>query len=142
MTGQGAQPSPGADELRARHYLHQLGAHPAGHHHTPATPPPASPPEDTMLLLAICLAGLTPGIATTWLLHRHGWPLAILAGIAVTVSIPGLLLVAMIAMPPLGYLIAAVAVFAAVRAFDDGRIWVACAWATVLATAIACAGLL
>ncbi|MDX3681385.1 hypothetical protein [Streptomyces scabiei] len=57
----GAQPSPGGDELRARHYLHRLGARPIGHQEPPmpdnnrpvlptriipaGAPLPARPPE-------------------------------------------------------------------------------------------------
>ncbi|GAA3956842.1 hypothetical protein GCM10022384_07460 [Streptomyces marokkonensis] len=135
--------SQGADELRVLHYLHQLDVHPAGHHHAPPVPPPStSPPEDTMLLLAICLAGLAPGLATVWLLRRKGWLLATLTGLAVTLALPGLLILAMVAMPPLGYVIAVCSVVIAVRAFDEGRVWVGCAWAVVLVVSFACAGVL
>ncbi|MFE9921579.1 hypothetical protein ACFYQA_08350 [Streptomyces sp. NPDC005774] len=39
----GAQPSPGADELRARHYLHHLGARPIGHQEPPMPDRPITP---------------------------------------------------------------------------------------------------
>ncbi|MYR45068.1 hypothetical protein [Streptomyces sp. SID5910] len=93
-----------------------------------------------MLLLAVCLAGLAPGITTALLLRRHGWLPAAAAGLGVTLALPGLLLLALIAMPPLAYLLAVCSVIIAARAFDEGRVWVGCAWAIVLATALACAG--
>ncbi|MEU7399993.1 hypothetical protein [Streptomyces sp. NPDC044948] len=93
-----------------------------------------------MLLLAICLAGLTPGIATALLLRHRGWLLATAAGLAVTLSLPGLLLLAMVAMPPLGYLVAALSAAVAVKAYDDGQVFVGTAWALVVVTAFACAG--
>ncbi|GHA95421.1 hypothetical protein GCM10010330_56970 [Streptomyces tendae] len=95
-----------------------------------------------MLLFVICLAGLSPGIATVWLLRHRGWLLATAAGLAVTLALPGLLLVAMVAMPPLGYLIAALSAAVAVRAYDDGRVFVGTAWAVVVVAAFACAGVL
>lgn len=95
-----------------------------------------------MLLLVICLAGLSPGIATAWLLRHRGWLLATAAGLAVTVALPGLLLLAVIAMPPLGYLIAALSAAVAVRAYDDGRVFVGTSWAVVVVAAFACAGVL
>lgn len=135
--------SQGADELRVRHYLHQHGAHPAGHHHTPPVPqPPTSPPEDPMLLFVICLAGLTPGLATVWLLRHRGWLLATLAGLAVTLALPGLLLLAMVAMPPLGYVVAACSAAIAVKAYDEGRVLVGTAWAVVVVASFACTGAL
>ncbi|MEV7793404.1 hypothetical protein AB0O68_15635 [Streptomyces sp. NPDC087512] len=95
-----------------------------------------------MLLLAICLAGLAPGIATAWLLRHRGWPLAAAAGLAVTLALPGLLLLALVSMPPLAYLLAVGSVVLAARAFDTGRVWVGCAWAVVLTVSLACAGVL
>lgn len=95
-----------------------------------------------MLLLVICLAGLSPGIATVWLLRHHGWLLATAAGLAVTVSLPGLLVLAMVAMPPLGYVIAACSAAVAVKAYDEGRVLVGTAWAVVVVASFACAGAL
>jgi hypothetical protein len=95
-----------------------------------------------MLLLAICLAGLAPGLTTVWLLRRRGWLLATLAGLAVTLALPGLLVLALITMPPLAYVLAVGSVVIACRAFDEGRVWIGCAWAVVLAVSLACAGVL
>jgi hypothetical protein len=138
----GTQLAPDGDELRARHYLHRAGARPLGHQPPSATcPPPDNPPdEDSVMLLALILAGLTPGVATTWLLRTRGWPLAVLAGLAVTISLPGLLIVAMLLFPPLGVAVALAALLAAVRAYDDGRIWIATAWAATTVVALACVG--
>jgi hypothetical protein len=49
---------------------------------------------------------------------------------------------ALIAMPPLAYLLAVCSVVIAARALDEGRVWVGCAWAVVLSVSIACAGVL
>lgn len=95
-----------------------------------------------MLLVVICLAGLSPGLATAWLLRHRGWPLAIAAGLAVTLALPGLLLLAMVAMPPLGYLVAACSAAIAVKAYDEGRVLVGTAWAVVVVASFACAGVL
>ncbi|MFF3928585.1 hypothetical protein [Streptomyces hirsutus] len=142
----GTQPSPGGDELRARHYLHRLHVRPFGHQEplpaTPEalTPPTTSPQEHPMLLLVLCLAGLAPGIATAWLLRTRGWPIAVLAGIGVTISLPGLLIVSMIAFPPLGIAVALAAIAAALRAYDDGRVLIGSTWATTAVVALTCAG--
>jgi hypothetical protein len=133
--------SQGGDELRARAYLHRLDAHPFGHQAPPPPAPlPVTSPEDPDMLLALVLAGLAPGIATAWLLRRRGWPLALLAGLGVTVSLPGLLLLAMVAFPPLGIAVAFGSLIAAIRAYDDGRVWIATAWTAATAVALACAG--
>jgi len=94
------------------------------------------------MLLAICLAGLAPGLTTAWLLRRHGWLRAALAGLAITLALPGLLILAMVAMPPLGYVVAACSAAIAVKAYDEGRVLVGTAWAAVLVVAFACAGAL
>ncbi|MBL3669072.1 hypothetical protein JL475_24375 [Streptomyces sp. M2CJ-2] len=92
------------------------------------------------MLFALALVGLVPGIATAWLLHRRGWILALLAGLGVTVSLPGLLLVAMVAFPPLGIAVALAALAAALRAYDDGRVLIGTAWASAAVVALGCAG--
>lgn len=91
------------------------------------------------MLLALALAGLVPGIATAWLLRGRGWLLALAAAAGVTVSLPGLLLVAMIAFPPLGVAVALAAGAAALHAYDDGRVWIGTAWASTAFVAITCA---
>lgn len=94
-----------------------------------------------MLLLALCVAGLAPGVATAWLVHRrHGWALAVAAGIGVTVSLPGLLILALLAMPPLAVILGLVAGLAAVNAYDRGSIWVATAYAGATFVCLWCAG--
>lgn len=93
-----------------------------------------------MLIAALCLAALIPGAATAWLLRARGALIAVLAGAAVTVSLPFLLLVSLAVFPPLGLIVAALAGVAALRAYDDGRVVAATAYAGVLAIACACAG--
>lgn len=94
-----------------------------------------------MLLAALCLAALAPGIATSWYIHRrHGWPLALMAGVSVTVSLPLLLISSLIAFPPLGFAAGAAAGLAAMKAYDDGKIWYGTVWAATAAVAFACAG--
>ncbi|WP_073946505.1 hypothetical protein [Streptomyces kebangsaanensis] len=95
-----------------------------------------------MLLALVCLAGLAPGLATAWLVRSrgHSWALAIAAGVGVTASLPLLLLATVLACPPAAYALTAVAVLAALQAYDDGRIWIGTAWATTAAAAFACAG--
>lgn len=92
------------------------------------------------MLLAICLAALASGIATAWLLRGHGWPLAVLAGAGVTLSLPAALVTTMVLFPPLGVFVAAGSAVAALHAFDDGRVWVATAWAATACLALTCAG--
>ncbi|MEU0671347.1 hypothetical protein ABZ330_00345 [Streptomyces sp. NPDC006172] len=49
----GAQPSPGGDELRARHYLRRLGARPFGHQEPPVSiPEPRRPVTPTRVIPA------------------------------------------------------------------------------------------
>ncbi|WP_394434529.1 hypothetical protein [Streptomyces sp. SGAir0957] len=93
-----------------------------------------------LLLAAICLAGLAPGVATAWLLRGRGWPLAIAAGLGVTLVLPASLIAAMILCPPLGLAVALAAIAEALHAYDDGRIWIATAWAGTAALALACTG--
>ncbi|MFD6324210.1 hypothetical protein ACFWOL_15370 [Streptomyces sp. NPDC058442] len=92
------------------------------------------------MLLALALAGLAPGAATAWLLRHRGWPLATLAGLGVTISLPGLLLVAMVVFPPLGIAVALAALAAALRAYDAGRVLIGTAWAATAVVALGCAG--
>ncbi|MET9142424.1 hypothetical protein [Streptomyces sp. NPDC004042] len=95
-----------------------------------------------MLLLLVCAAGLAPGIATAWLLrHRgHGWPAAVAAGAALTLVLPALLLGALLTVPPLALFLAAGAALAALRAYDDGRVWSGTAWAGTALVCLSCAG--
>ncbi|MFC7880470.1 hypothetical protein ACFUVV_01080 [Streptomyces sp. NPDC057376] len=95
-----------------------------------------------MLLLAICIAGLAPGITTALLLRHRGRLLATLAGLAVTLALPCLLILAMVAMPPLGYVVAACSAAIAVKAYDEGRVLVGTAWVLVVVASFACAGVL
>ncbi|MFF9811673.1 hypothetical protein ACF1G5_42510 [Streptomyces coeruleorubidus] len=48
----GAQPSPGGDELRARHYLRRLGARPFGHQEPPMHEPAPRPVTPTRIIPA------------------------------------------------------------------------------------------
>ena len=92
------------------------------------------------MLLALVLAGLAPGLATVWLLRRRGWLVAVAAGLGVTISLPGMLLLAMIAFPPLALAVTLVALASALHAYDDGRVWIGTAWATTALIALTCAG--
>lgn len=93
-----------------------------------------------LIIVILCLAALAPGVATVWLLRDRGWLVAALGGLGVTVSVPFLLLVSLVVFPPLGFLIGGGAVLAALKAYDDGRVWVASAWAAAAVLALACAG--
>lgn len=94
-----------------------------------------------MLLIIVCLAGLAPGVATAWYVHhKHGWTLAVLAGIGVTISLPGLLLVTLLAVPPFGFVVGLAASLTALNAYDDGRVWAGTAWAAAAVIALSCAG--
>ncbi|MFJ6667439.1 hypothetical protein [Streptomyces sp. NPDC091383] len=92
-----------------------------------------------MLLPLIVAACLVPGALTVWLLRQHGWGVATLAGVGVTVAFPALLVSGMLVFPPLGYAIGAAATLAALRDYDTGRLWHATTWATVAVIAMACA---
>ncbi|MEU6661241.1 hypothetical protein [Streptomyces sp. NPDC046821] len=92
------------------------------------------------MLLAICLAGLLPGIATAWLLRERGWLLASLAGLGIALWLPATLAATMVLFPPLGLAVAAVAAVAGLHAFDEGRVWIATAWAATACLALTCAG--
>lgn len=96
-----------------------------------------------LIVTALCLAALAPGAATVWLVrqrHRRSWLLACLAGAAVTMSLPFLLLVSLVLFPPLGILVGACAGLAALNAFDHDRVWLGMAWALVAVLALGCAG--
>lgn len=93
-----------------------------------------------MLIAVLCLAALAPGAATAWLLRTRGTLIAVLAGAAVTVSLPFLLLMSLAVFPPLGLVVASIAGLTALRAYDDGRVWIATAWAAVMAAALGCVG--
>lgn len=95
-----------------------------------------------LLFLVICLAGLAPGLATAWYVRHRGYSrnMAALAGAAITASLPFLLLLTMAVFPPLGFCIGLMAAGLALTAYDDGKIWIATAWATVAAVALACSG--
>lgn len=95
-----------------------------------------------LLLAALCLAGLTPGIATGWYLHHkgHGWLLAAGAGTAVTLAMPAALLAPLVLFPPIGVVVGVLAVIAALHAYDEGRVWVAAVWAAAATIALSCAG--
>lgn len=94
-----------------------------------------------MLLLALCIAAVIPGLITGWLIHRrHGWQIAALAAAGVTLAMPFLLLSAFVVFPPLGFALGAAGAFAALSAFDDGRIWTGVALAGAAGVAFSCAG--
>lgn len=93
-----------------------------------------------LLALLLTTAALAPGILTAVRLRHLGWPLAVLAGTAVTVCVPFLLISSLVVFPPLGFLVAVAAVLAALSAYGDGRIWHATAWAALAVLACACAG--
>lgn len=93
-----------------------------------------------MLIAVLCLAALIPGAATAWLLRARGTLIAVLAGAAVAVSLPFLLLVSLAVFPPLGVAVAALAGVAALRAYDDGRVWIGTVWVGAMLIACACAG--
>lgn len=94
-----------------------------------------------LLFTLVCLAGIAPGVATVWHLRRYyGWPLALLAGAGVTAVMPCLLISSLIVFPPLGFAVGLAAAAAALGAYDDGRVWIATAWAAASVIALACAG--
>lgn len=93
-----------------------------------------------MLIALLAVAALAPGLATTWRLRHRGWALALLAGVGITAALPFLLLASLIAFPPLGLIVSAVSAVAALKAYDDGRIWFATAWASMAVVATACTG--
>ncbi|WP_075737522.1 hypothetical protein [Streptomyces acidiscabies] len=96
-----------------------------------------------LLALIIVAAGLAPGVAAGWYTHRrHGWPLAALAAAGATACLPFLLLVALTVFPPLGFAIGVGTALAALRAYDEGRVWIATALVAAAMLAFSCAGLI
>jgi hypothetical protein len=98
-----------------------------------------------MLLLAIFSSGaLAMGLATVWLLHKrnHRWPIAVLAGLGATLSMPFLLLTVLVLFPPVGILAGGLILLAALGSYDRGHVLAGTALAAVGVLAIACAGLL
>ncbi|WP_037616395.1 hypothetical protein [Streptomyces aureus] len=94
-----------------------------------------------MLLTALVLAALTPGVVTGWRVYRRrGWPRAILAGAGVTVGVAGLALLSLIMSAPLASVLAALSAVAALNAYDRGRLLLATLWVTTMAVCIWCAG--
>ena len=95
-----------------------------------------------LLALILVTVGLGPGVAVGWYVQRHrGWLLAILAGIGATTCLPFLLLMMLIVFPPLGFAVGVGAGIAALRAYDEGRIWIGTALAGVMMVALSCAGM-
>lgn len=92
------------------------------------------------MIYALLIAALIPGVATTIQLRARGWPLAILAGLGVTCSIPFVALSCLVVFPPLGLAVAALALVAALNAYDAGRIWTATLYGTLAVVAVGCAG--
>ncbi|MER8030687.1 hypothetical protein ABTZ78_17210 [Streptomyces bauhiniae] len=91
-------------------------------------------------LAALVAAALACGTCTAWYVHRdHGLALALTAGAAVTAALPMTLLLTLAAIPGLGYVLAALAALAALRAYDEGRVLTGTCWAAIVATALACA---
>ena len=95
-----------------------------------------------LLALILATAGLAPGVAAGWYVQRrHGWPLAILAGAAATTCLPFLLLTMLAVFPPLGFAVGVAAGLAALRAYDEGRIWIGTALVGAALIALSCAGM-
>ncbi|MEU9400566.1 hypothetical protein [Streptomyces sp. NPDC048242] len=93
-----------------------------------------------LFLLALLLIPLTCGVCTAWCISRtHSLAVAATAGAAVTVVVPLLLLLAMVAAPALGFAVALGSALAALTAYDKGRIVSATTWAAIAALAMACA---
>lgn len=92
-----------------------------------------------MLLALLAVACLAAGVITVWRLRHHGWGVALLAGIGCTVTLPLIAISGMVTFPPLGLALGAAAVLAALRDYDNGKIWYATGWATLAAVAFACA---
>ncbi|MGI5408704.1 hypothetical protein ACQEV9_18160 [Streptomyces chartreusis] len=92
-----------------------------------------------MILALLLAAALVPGAATAWTLRHRGWALACAAGAAVTISLPGLAVSVLVLFPPLGLAAALACTIAALRAYDDGRVWAGTAWTAAAALAFTCA---
>jgi hypothetical protein len=94
-----------------------------------------------LLIAALVLAALAPGIVTAWRVHRrHNWTRAILAGAGVTAGLAGLAVVSLIVLAPLAIVLATVSAVAALNAYDRGRLALATLWVTTMAICIWCAG--
>ncbi|MGW3110536.1 hypothetical protein [Streptomyces sp. NPDC001091] len=93
-----------------------------------------------LFFIALIITSLTCGACTTWhLSHRHSIALAVAAGAAVIIALPILLLITLVAAPPLGYAVTFLAALATVRAYNDGRMVSASTWAVIAVTATTCA---
>jgi len=94
-----------------------------------------------LLLLAVALGALTPGIVTAWRMYRrHGWPRAILSGTVVTVVLAGLALASLIMLPPLAFVLAVLSAAAALTELDRGRVFTALLWVWAMTICMWCAG--
>ncbi|MFD5697469.1 hypothetical protein [Streptomyces lasiicapitis] len=94
-----------------------------------------------LLLAALTLVGLAPGLITAWQVYQeHGWRRAVLAGAAVTVGLPAVLILSLIMFPPLAAAAAACSAILALKAYGDDQIWVGSTWTCVLMVALWCTG--
>ncbi|WP_314411388.1 hypothetical protein [Streptomyces sp. DSM 40484] len=95
-----------------------------------------------MLLAIVCIAGLTPGIATAWWIYRtgRGWPLALALGFTVTAALPLALLATMALFPAIGAAVGVASALAALHAYDKGQVFVCGAWAVAAFISLSCAG--
>lgn len=94
-----------------------------------------------MLLVALVLAALAPGVITGWRVHRRrGWPRAVLAGAGVTVAGAGLVLLALVILAPLALGLALLAAVGALNAYDRGRLKLATLLVSTMAVCLWCAG--
>lgn len=92
------------------------------------------------MIYALLVAALIPGVITAIRLRARGWPIAVLAGLGVTLSIPFVALSCLVVFPPLGIAVAVLAVVAALNAYDAGRIWTASLYGALAVIAVGCAG--
>ncbi|MFF3891371.1 hypothetical protein [Streptomyces sp. NPDC001914] len=94
-----------------------------------------------MLLAALALAALAPGVITGWRVHRRrGWLPAVLAGTGVTVAVAGLALLALIILAPVALVLALLAALGALNAYDRGRLKLATLLVSAMAVCLWCAG--
>ncbi|WP_225825622.1 hypothetical protein [Streptomyces naphthomycinicus] len=84
-----------------------------------------------MFLAILAAVTLAPGLATAWSLRHRGWPIAVLAGVGVTAALPFLLIVGILAFPPLGVVVAVGSAIAALQSYDRGSIVAGASWAAV-----------
>lgn len=92
------------------------------------------------MIYALLVAALIPGVITSIRLRPRGWPIAVLAGLGVTLSIPFVALSCIVFFPPLGIAVGVLAVVAALNAYDSGRVGTATLWAITAVIALGCAG--